>query len=73
MFIGNTKSAAEDEDVVVIVQWAIAKEFLQGLKTIADLCRIGFMGFCVGLVQLVKDAFAIAVTRIEWVCFYVSH
>ena len=73
MFIGAAKAAAKIEYSVVIVQWKIAKEFLQGLKTIADLCRIGFMGFSVGLIELIQYSFAIAITRIKgmgvYVCF----
>ena len=29
------------------------------------------MGFCVGLVELIQDGFAIAVARVKWVCIYV--
>ena len=63
--VGGTKAAAEVKDGVVIVQGQVFKETLQFLETIADFCRIGFVGFSIGLVELVENGFSIAVPGIK--------
>ena len=46
--------------------------FFQFLKAYADFRWVGFVGFCVGLVELIQDGVTVAVTGIEWVGLYVG-
>ena len=71
-FIRTAQSATEVKNCVVICQWEIAEIFFQVFESVADFRRVGFVGFCVGLVQLIQDGFAIIVTGIKGVGFYVS-
>jgi hypothetical protein len=54
-FIGTTQAAAEVEDGVVIFQREATQEFFQLLESFADLRWIGFVGFCVGFVELISQ------------------
>ena len=72
MLVRDTEAAAEVKDGVIIVQGKAAEELFQFLKTVADFWRIGFVGLCIGLVQLIQDSFAIAVTGIKGVSLYVD-
>ena len=63
--IGRTQAAAEVKDSVVIVQGQSFQKTLQFLKTLADLRWIGFVGFGIGLVELVENGFSIAVPGIK--------
>ena len=47
-----TEAAAKVKDSV----GAIAQEFLQVLKAVADLRWGGFVGFCIGLIKLIYPA-----------------
>ena len=51
--VGCTKAAAEVKDGIIIVQGQGFKETFQFLKAFADFGWIGFMGFGIGLVELV--------------------
>ena len=62
--ICTTQAAAEVKYGVVIFQWEVAEIFLQFLEAFADLRWVGFVGFCVGLVKLIQDSFAIGVAQI---------
>jgi len=63
--VGCAQAAAEIKDGVVIAQGQGFKETLQFLKTFADLWWIGFVGFGIGLVELVENGFRIAVPGIK--------
>ena len=63
--VGCTQEAAEVKDGVVITQGQGFKETLQFLEAFADFRRIGFVGFGIGLVELVENGFSIAVPGIK--------
>ena len=63
--IGRTQAAAEVKDGIVIVQGQGFQEALQLLETLADLWWIGFVGFGIGLVELVENGFSVAVPGIK--------
>ena len=65
MLIGCTQAAAEGKDGIVIAQWQRLKKTLQFLETLADFWWIGFVGFGIGLVELVENGFRIAVPGIK--------
>ena len=74
--VGGAEAAAEIKDGIVIVQGQGFQETLQFLETLADFQWIGFMGFAIGLVELIQNGFAIAapgvkgmVARIGFQCF----
>ena len=71
MFVGGAELATEVPHGVVIIQGQTAQEVIQFLESVADLLWVGFVGFSVGLVQLIQDGLAFAVARIEWVGLYV--
>ena len=68
----SAKAAAEIKNGIVVIQREGAEEFFQFLKSSADLQKIGFMGFGIGLLQLIQNSFAIAVTKINGMRFYVG-
>ena len=72
VFVGTAKAAAEVKDGVVITQGQGFQETLQFFETLADLRRIGFVGFGIGLVELVENGFTIAVPNIKWMVACVS-
>ena len=53
--VGCTQAAAEVKNGVVIVQGQGFQKTLQFFETLADLRWIGFMGFGIGLVELVEN------------------
>ena len=63
--VGCTKAAAEIKDGVVIAQGQGFKETFQFLEAFADFGWIGFMGFGIGLVELVENGFSVAVPGIK--------
>ena len=63
--VGGTKTAAEVKDGIVIAQWQRLQETLQFLKTLADLRWIGFVGFGIGLVELIENSYSVAVPGIK--------
>ena len=63
--VGCTQAAAEVKNGVVIVQGQGFQKTLQFFETFADLRWIGFMGFGIGLVELVENGFSIAVPGIK--------
>ena len=74
--VGCTQTATEVKDGIVIAQWQGFQETLQFLETLADFRRIGFVGFAIGLVELIQNGFSIAaprvkgmVVRIDFQCF----
>ena len=72
MFVRAAEAAAKIEDSVVVLQRESAEELFQLLKAIADVRRVEFVGFCVSLVQLIQDGFAIAITGVKGVGSYVG-
>ena len=60
-----TKAATEVKDSVVIVQRQSFQKTLQFLETFDDFGWIGFMGFGIGMVELVENGFSIAVPGIK--------
>ena len=70
--VGSTKAATEVKDGVVIVQGQGFQKTLQLLETLADFWRIGFVGFGIGLVELVENGFSIAVPGIKGMVACVS-
>lgn len=74
--VGCTQAAAQVKNGVVIVQGKGFQKRLQFFETLADFRWIGFMGFAIGLVELIQNGFAIAapgvkgmVVRIGFQCF----
>lgn len=63
--VGCTQAAAKVKDGIVIVQGQGSQKTLQFLEALADLWWIGFVGFGIGLVELVKNGFSIAVPSIK--------
>ena len=63
--VGGTQTAAEVKDGIVITQGQGFQKTLQFFETLADLRWIGFMGFGIGLVELVENGFSIAVPGIK--------
>ena len=72
VFVGAAEAAAEVEDGIVIIQGQAAQEGIQFFEAAADLRWVGFVGFCVGLVKLIQNSFAITVTGVEGVGGYVG-
>ena len=70
--VGCTQAAAEVKDGVVIVQGQGFQKTLQFFETLADFWRIGFVGFGIGLVELVENGFSIAVPGIKGMVTCVS-
>ena len=60
-----TQAAAEVKDGIVIAQRQRLQETFQFLETLTDLRRIGFVGFGIGMVELVENGFSIAVPGIK--------
>ena len=72
MFVGSAELTTEVPHGIVIIQGQTAQEVIQFFEAVADLRWIGFVGFGVGLVQLIQDGFAIAVTGVKGVGVYVG-
>ena len=72
MLIGGAELTTEIPDGIVIIQGQAAHEGVQFLEAVADLRRVGFVGFCVGLVELIQDGVTVAVTGFEWGGLYVG-
>ena len=72
MFIGGAELTTEVPHGIVIVQGQAAHEGIQFFESVTDLRWVGFVGFCVGLVELIQDGVTVAVTGIEWVGLYVG-
>ena len=71
MFVSSTDLATKVPYGIIIIQGQAAQEVIQFLEAVADFRWIGFMGFCVGLVELIQYVFAIASTGIKGVGIYV--
>ena len=72
MLIGGTELTTEVPDGIVIIQGQAAQEVIQFFESITNLRRVGFVGFSVGLVELIQDGFAITITGIKGVGRYVG-
>ena len=72
MFVSRAEAATEVENGIVIFQWQMSQQVIQFPEAIPDVRWVRFMGFLIGLVKLVQDSFAIAVTKINRVGIYVS-
>ena len=72
MLVGGAELTTEVPDGIVIIQGQIAQEVIQFLESVSDLRRVGFVGFCVSLVQLIQDGLAIAAAGIKRVGLYVG-
>ena len=70
-FIRTAQSATEVKNCVVICQWEIAEIFFQVFESVANFRRVVFMGFCVGLVELVQYGLTITITEIKGMGIYV--
>ena len=62
---GCTQTATEVKDGVVIVQGKGFQKRLQFFETLADFRWVGFVGFAIGLVELVENGFSIAAPRVK--------
>jgi hypothetical protein len=71
MFVGGAELATEVPYGIIIFQRQAAQEVIQFFEGVTDLRWVGFEGFCVGLIQLIQDCFAIAVAGIKGMGFYV--
>ena len=65
VFVGGTQAAAKVKDGIVIVQGQGFQKTLQFFETLADFRRIGFVGFGIGLIELVENGFRIIVPGIK--------
>ena len=63
--VGGAQAATEVKDGIVIVQGQGFQKTLQFFETLADFRRIGFVGFAIGLVELIQNGFSVAVPRIK--------
>ena len=72
MFIGSTEAATEVKDGIIIFQWQMSQQVIQFTEAIPDIRWVGFIGFLIGLVQLVQDGFAVAVAGIKGLRFDVG-
>ena len=72
MFVGGAELTTEIPHGIVIIQGQAVQEIIQFLESISDLRWIGFVGFGVGLIQLIQDGFAFTIAGIEWVGLYVG-
>ena len=72
MLISDAEAAAEGEDGVVILQGEVTEELFQFSNSFADFRWITFVGFCVGLVKLIQDGFAIAIAGVKGMGGYVG-
>ena len=63
--IGCTQTAAEVKDGVVIAQGQRLQETLKFLETFDDFRRVSFVGFGIGLVELVENGFCVTVPGIK--------
>ena len=71
-FIGCAELTTEVPHGIVIIQGQAAHEGIQFFESVVDLRRVGFVGFCIGLVELIQDGFTIAVAGVEGVGLYVG-
>ena len=70
--VGCTKAAAEVKDCIVIVQGQGFQETLKFFEAFADFGWIGFVGFGIGLIELVENSLSIAVPGIKGMVAYVG-
>ena len=63
--VGGAEAAAQVKDGVVIVQRQGFQKTLQFFEALADFRWIGFMGFAIGLVELIENSFSIAAPGIK--------
>ena len=63
--VGGAEAAAKIKNGVVIVQGQRFQKRLQFFETVTNFRRVGFVGFAIGLVELIQNSFAIAAPRIE--------
>ena len=68
----TAQAATEVENSIVIIQRKTAEELFQRFEAVSDFRRIRFVGFGIGLVKLIQDGFAAAITTIKGVGIYVS-
>ena len=71
MFVSGAELATEVPYGIIIFQRQAAQEVIQLFEAVTDLRWVGFVGFCVGLVKLLQDGFAITITGIKGVGSYV--
>ena len=63
--VGSAEAAAEGKDGVVIVQGRGFQKRFQFFETVTNFRRVGFVGFAIGLVELIQNGFAIAAPRVK--------
>lgn len=63
--VGGAQAATEGKDGVVIFQGQGFQKRFQFFETRADFWWIGYMGFAIGLVELIQNGFSIAAPRIK--------
>ena len=76
LLVGGAQAATKVKNGVIIFQGQGFQETLQFFETLADFWLIGFVGFAIGLVELIQNGFSIAaprvkgmVVRIDFQCF----
>ena len=72
MFISGAEAAAEVEHCVIIIQRQRTEKVLQLFEPLPNLRWARFVGFRVGLIDLVQDGFALAGAAVKLVRFYVN-
>ena len=65
VLVGGAEAAAEGKDGVVIVQRQGFQKRLQFFEAVTNFWRIGFMGFALGLVELIQNGFSVAAPRVK--------
>ena len=51
----------------------MSQENIQFTETIPDIWRVGFMGFLIGLEQLIQNGFAVAVAGVKGMSFDIEY
>ena len=63
--VDGAEAAAQVKNGVVIVQGKGFQKRFQFFETLADFWWIGFMGFAIGLVELIQNGFSVAAPRVK--------
>ena len=71
-FVGCAQATTEVKNGVVIVQGQGFQKRLQFCETVSNFRRVGFVGFAIGLVELIQNGFGIAVPGIKGMVARVS-
>ena len=63
--VGCAEAAAQIKNGVVIFQGQEFQKRLQFFETVTNFRRVGFVGFAIGLVELIQNGFSVAAPRVK--------